>query len=419
MANSELKDKLYNNRKKIGIAVVVLLVIIGLFLVFPSEEPPDPQPEPEPVKGELVVDDVVNVDNGESVDNPTITVDGQSIDVGEYVTLDEGEYTVEANSDGYKSSSKTVIVNDGETTTVTIELEEKISYNTAPDCTEHKFDGDGVNDNPYKVSNVYDLQCIQYNPDSHYGLTNDIDASYTSKWNDGSGFDPIGYKKWNNDDGDTLAFTGVIDGNGYTISGLHSRTDDISHDAGLVSWNKGVVKNLKMKNPDINGFSYAGGIVGDNYSEGSVENVAVVGGSVKARDSDVGGIVGVNAGNVNNVYALNTDITIESGTGGGLVGETRDIPPEVGTTTNGYAVVTINGDKTGQIFGSSNNNTKNTYYLNDRYPPLGFGRASDELVGLDKNEMTGTEAQNNMNLNWESEWETTDKYPTLKIFKEE
>lgn len=53
-------------------------------------------------------------------------------------------------------------------------------------------DGDGSVENPYQISNVNELQNIQNELGANYVLINNIDASVTSEWNDGAGFEPIG-----------------------------------------------------------------------------------------------------------------------------------------------------------------------------------------------------------------------------------
>jgi len=58
------------------------------------------------------------------------------------------------------------------------------------------------------ISNVTELQAMEDDLYGNYYLTGDIDASATSSWNDGEGFDPIG------------TFVGTFDGCGYTISDL-------------------------------------------------------------------------------------------------------------------------------------------------------------------------------------------------------
>jgi len=64
--------------------------------------------------------------------------------------------------------------------------------------------GNGTIQNPYQISNVTQLQNMSANLSAHYMLVNDINASVTSGWNLGAGFDPIG--------DNTNRFTGSLDG---------------------------------------------------------------------------------------------------------------------------------------------------------------------------------------------------------------
>jgi len=52
--------------------------------------------------------------------------------------------------------------------------------------------GSGTVGDPYIISDVDDLQAMEDDLDAHYELANNIDASATSSWNSGLGFDPIG-----------------------------------------------------------------------------------------------------------------------------------------------------------------------------------------------------------------------------------
>ena len=73
--------------------------------------------------------------------------------------------------------------------------------------------GSGSVDDPYVISNVEELQAIQDDLAAHYVLGNDIDASGTALWNNGSGFAPIGPP--------ADPFTGVLDGRGHAVWPLH------------------------------------------------------------------------------------------------------------------------------------------------------------------------------------------------------
>ena len=53
--------------------------------------------------------------------------------------------------------------------------------------------GSGTPSDPYQITNVHHLQSMMSYLSAHYVLTTDIDASGTSSWNGGLGFEPVGY----------------------------------------------------------------------------------------------------------------------------------------------------------------------------------------------------------------------------------
>ncbi|MDC0559160.1 hypothetical protein OAO42_01980, partial [Candidatus Izimaplasma bacterium] len=125
--------------------------------------------------------------------------------------------------------------------------------------------------------------------------------------------------------GANTKFSGVFDGQGFTIDGLYLRDDSGTEKWGLFYelHMDGTIKNLNLTNVDIktNGFRI-GGIVG--YAKGLVYNVSVVGGTIEGTDtgdSQVGGIVGsiYEAGTIKNAFS---NVTVK-GSGrriGGIIG---------------------------------------------------------------------------------------------------
>jgi hypothetical protein len=89
---------------------------------------------------------------------------------------------------------------------------------SAPDCSQVSYNGDGSEQNPYEVSNVNQLQCINNQSlTANYAQTSDIDASSTSAWNNGSGFDQISKPEYVSGRG---RYNGTFDGQGFKIRGL-------------------------------------------------------------------------------------------------------------------------------------------------------------------------------------------------------
>ena len=107
------------------------------------------------------------------------------------------------------------------------------------------------------VNTVYDLQNMNNNKAGTYALGRDIDAGITSGWNSGAGFVPIGAG---------TSFTGNLNGEGHTISGLFiNRPSD--QNVGLISYlgAGAAVSNVGVIGATVTGHTTVGAIVGNNY----------------------------------------------------------------------------------------------------------------------------------------------------------
>lgn len=113
-----------------------------------------------------------------------------------------------------------------------------------------------VNADDYiEIYTAEDLYNIRNNLSGYYKLMNDIDLSEVTASGglydfNGCGWNPIG----SNNSYSNTAFTGVFDGQGYTIKGLRIEISDIiKQDAniGLFSNNNGVIKNINIDHPTI------------------------------------------------------------------------------------------------------------------------------------------------------------------------
>ena len=76
---------------------------------------------------------------------------------------------------------------------------------------------------------------------------------------------------------DTAPFTGTLDGKDFTINNLKISTSQVY--VGLIGYNEGTIKNLKLDNVDINvtgGLSsniYGGAFIGYNNSDSEIKNL--------------------------------------------------------------------------------------------------------------------------------------------------
>lgn len=135
-----------------------------------------------------------------------------------------------------------------------------------------------------EIHTADDLRAIDNNLSGNYRLMNDIDLSTCTGSNGkydyyGNGWEPIGScGVYGNN-----AFTGVFDGNGYTISGIRIHITSMPKGAssktahvGLFAYNSGVISNLTVDGSVSSiyesGVPYIGGIVA--YNSGTIQNCA-------------------------------------------------------------------------------------------------------------------------------------------------
>ncbi len=232
--------------------------------------------------------------------------------------------------------------------------------------------GSGESDDPYIISNIYQLQAIAgvdhtgtalnssiftnnkflYGIDAadqltkHYKLANDINASATNNtdWNKpvigadnfvGRGWMPIAGKS-------DQSFSGSFNGDGYAINELtiHLRQGDNSKWFGLFGINNGNITVLGLQNINMiiqaegNNYqglitlfnivgegTHAGGLVGLNQNNGII-SYSYATGLVNASTDAIGGLVGLNQGEIS--YSYSTATVQGAGDTGGLVGTNEE-----------------------------------------------------------------------------------------------
>lgn len=168
--------------------------------------------------------------------------------------------------------------------------------------------GTGTEADPYQISNANELVYlgVVFNDndydDAHFILTADIalnDVTNIENWQ--SQAPEYSWKPIND-------FNGILDGNGYTISGMYINTDANDHrcNFGLFESVRGTIKNLTIEQSyiAISGYSCnVGAVAGSLDSNGVIEN-CVSKAVVDCYDGTNGGIVG-NAGHalLSNEYA--------------------------------------------------------------------------------------------------------------------
>lgn len=171
----------------------------------------------------------------------------------------------------------------------------------------------GTESNPYQITTAKQLQDINNDLSGCYVLTADIDLAQMD-------FAPIG------GDAETGSFSGVFDGNGHTISNLNVFAGKY---AGLFGCNEGIIKNVVLKDVDVYGSRYVGGVVAENTSYGTVSACTVQSGNVRSDGSVsgiyIGGICGINNGCFQGEFMNGADVTAQSNSTniriGGIIGK--------------------------------------------------------------------------------------------------
>ena len=194
------------------------------------------------------------------------------------------------------------------------------------------------------ITNIYQLELINSNLSGVYTLGANIDLSSDSSWA------PLGSA--------SSPFSGILIGNGYTISGL-TINDATSTDIGLFGATQGAsISGVKLTDVTITTGSTGtigaasadiGGLVGDSGNGTKITNCSTITGSitVTGANATVGGLVGYNGGTITN-SANAVTVTAESGTGssttgiGGLAGVNAATGSIIGSANTG--AVTAGGD---------------------------------------------------------------------------
>ena len=195
------------------------------------------------------------------------------------------------------------------------------------------------------ISTIEELQKIGnetgYPITGNYVLANDIDASDTTTWDDGEGFDPIG--------SDYRRFTGYFDGQGYAISGLVINRPDEDY-VGLFGYlgEDGVIKDVRVSGGTIRGADYVGSIAG--YSDQALIEDSSSTCTVNGQNY-VGGLVGWSSGVITASFS---DEAVNANSGvGGIVGtnegEVRGCLAGDAVTGSGHVVGGVAGRNTGTI----------------------------------------------------------------------
>lgn len=229
--------------------------------------------------------------------------------------------------------------------------------------------GNGSINNPWRIGLAEHLHNVRFflgkeHSNKHFIQTSNIDLT-NFLWDEeeedyideGKGWSPIGK------DSDEMFFSGTYNGNGHIVEGLYINRPD-EDNLGLFGFTSyPTIKNLGLRDINIKGNSYIGGLVGHNYSPTSFFYISTidncfVSGNINARKK-VGGLVGAAARNdsrgINNSYSK-VNITGENKVGG-LLGHGSPV------IFNCYSTGIIEGDaNTGGLVGAGHPLVTNSYW---------------------------------------------------------
>ncbi|MDG5800548.1 InlB B-repeat-containing protein [Marinilabiliaceae bacterium ANBcel2] len=235
---------------------------------------------------------------------------------------------------------------------------------------EFSFDvpisGSGELHDPYRISCLNSLQWMYDNPDKWDGYfvqTQNIDASETENWNDGSGWAPLGNSN--------EPFTGNYNGGGYFISDIYidrSNEDNVGF-FGVIQG--ATIERLGIIDANITGKERVGILLGLDSGESDI-NRSFSKGTVSGN-FHVGGLAGRIMGDsqIFNCYTI-SNVDANSQGAGGFVGETYSsigysyAVNEIPNTYNAYPFARLSGsnseltncfwdkDVAGSITGNSN-----------------------------------------------------------------
>jgi hypothetical protein len=228
--------------------------------------------------------------------------------------------------------------------------------------------GNGTSVNPYVVANLADLNAVRLYPDAHFLQTANI-SLLSIDWQ------PIGNKM--------DPFTGVYNGDGYTISNLTINEPNINY-GGLFGYTGGTaeLKNINLTNAYLNGNYYIGGLVGFlhgdwrgyqlisgefvlDYDTAYVISCATAGTII--GNSHVGGLVGYStSAYTGGIGATNLTVIIDSSSSAAVEGYNS-----VGGLIGSNGAALTNSSATGSVTGLSRYNSYKGFDWYDQSSTVG------------------------------------------------
>ncbi|WP_051533695.1 GLUG motif-containing protein [Desulfitibacter alkalitolerans] len=200
--------------------------------------------------------------------------------------------------------------------------------------------GFGTEDSPYLIETAEQLDNVRYylgndHLDKHFKQIEHIDLT-DSPWNED--WIPIGNS--------ANRFTGKYDGNNMKITGLIISDMEPAYELGLFGFTSkdAVLKNITLEEAEVSGNGEIGTLVGVNY--GTVQNCSALLINVSGS-RNIGGLIGINYGLVSNSHTTGT-VTSDYYYAGGLIGENASYSgaqylDEAGHVIDCYSSVNVTG----------------------------------------------------------------------------
>ncbi len=278
---------------------------------------------------------------------------------------------------------------------------EQWTFNTMP-LDPIRPEGNGSKENPYLIASLNNLywlsrqvQARNFFANKYFRQTADIDATVTSQWNQGAGWEPIGVSlEFISGSEVAGTFQGQYDGGGHVIDGLTINRPETDYQGlfGVIinglkrwGWREARISNLGLTNVNITGKDYVGALVG--YSNGFIDQCFSTG-TVQGRN-DVGGLVGLSTGReeewqykpvILNSYSR---ASVTGNVAGGLVGNNHYNVSVNNAYSTGHVVATNGGGLIGaNHMAQVNKSLWDTQTSGSSNSAGGTGKTTEEMLAF-------------------------------------
>lgn len=224
-------------------------------------------------------------------------------------------------------------------------------------CYSQFSGGTGTLEDPYQVATAKNLDNIRNYLTSSFIQTTNIDLG-VPPWNEGEGWEPIGFALSYNPFDTSHAFSGNYNGNGYSIENLYINKPDSSL-VGLFGWTwDAEISNVIVSNSNVTGKDNVGILIG--YSSNTYISDSKSSGTVTGNYAAGGFIGDINESSTVDRCSSYCSVTAIDNIAGGFIGSCR---------TN-MTINILNCYSMGNVSGSTNTggfvgNSSGKIYINN------------------------------------------------------